>query len=96
MHYEPLPRDELRRLRDELKFTNSQMADLFGISAGGQFHKYLSDKDPREMGFHVLMYGMLRLALLRGIRITRVEQLHDLAREYGAVIELAPDGEPQP
>lgn len=96
MHYRPPPRDELRRLREELEFTNSRMAALFGISAAGQFHKYLSDKETREMGFHVLMYGMLGLALLRGIRITNVEQLHELARSYGAEIDLAPDGEPQP
>ncbi|WGS53596.1 hypothetical protein LFL96_21295 [Paraburkholderia sp. D15] len=95
MHFQPIPREELRRLREELSFTNSQMAELFGVSTSGQFHKYTSDKERREMGFHVLMYGMLGLALLRGMHITNVEQLHDLARSYGAVIDMAPGGEPQ-
>lgn len=87
MHYKPPPQVELRRLREELQFTNGQMASMFGIATGRQFHKYLSEEDKREMGFHVLMYGMLGLALARGIRITRVEQLHDMARSFGAVIE---------
>jgi len=96
MHYKPPPREELRRLREELSFTNSRLAGMFGIATSGQFHKYLSDKDPREMGFHVLMYGMLNLALTRGMPITSPEVLFDLARSYGAVIEPAPDGESQP
>ena len=96
MHYQPLPREGLLRLKEELAFTNSQMADMFGIATSGQFHKYTSDRDRREMGFHVLMYGMLNLALRRGIPITSAEVLFELARSYGAVIEPAPDGEPQP
>lgn len=96
MHYRPLPREELQRLKEELGFTNSQMAALFGVSTSGQFHKYTSDKDRREMGFHVLMYGMLGLALLRGIRVVSVEQLHELARSYGAEIDLETAGESQP
>lgn len=91
MHYRPPPRQELQRLKEALGFTNSQMAELFGVSKATQFHKYLSNKDTRDMGFHVLMYGMLGLALLRGIRVLSVEQLHDLARSYGAVIDLSPD-----
>ncbi|MBN3811711.1 hypothetical protein [Paraburkholderia sp. Ac-20347] len=96
MQYQPLPQAGLRRLKEELGFTNSQMAELFGVSTSGQFHKYTSDKEKREMGFHVLMYGMLNLALLRGMRITRIEQLFELAREYGAVIKLDAAGEQQP
>ena len=95
MHYRPLPREELQRLKTELGYTNSQMAALFGVSTSGQFHKYLSDKEAREMGFHVLMYGMLGLALLRGISVTKVEQLHDLARSYGAEIALDDPNKPQ-
>lgn len=96
MHYQPPPREELRRLRDELDFTNGQMADLFGVATGRQFHKYLSEEDKREMGFHVLMYGMLRLALLRGVPVTQIEQLYGMAQSYGAVIDLESAGEPQP
>lgn len=96
MQYQPLPQAGLRRLKEELGFTNSQMAELFGVSTSGQFHKYTSDKEKREMGFHVLMYGMLNLALLRGMRVTRIEQLFELAREYGAIITLDTAGEQQP
>lgn len=95
MHYQPPPREELRRLKETLKYTNGQMADLFGIATGRQFHKYMSDEDKREMGFHVLMFGMLNLALARGT-VESVEQLYEMARSLGAIIEPDPNGEPLP
>jgi|GEM_PF-1712911 len=94
MRYQPPPRDELRRLKETLKYTNGQMAELFGIATGRQFHKYLSDEDKREMGFHVLMFGMLNLALTQG-PVKDIKQLLDMARSLGAVIEPEPDGELQ-
>ncbi|WP_454871803.1 hypothetical protein [Paraburkholderia xenovorans] len=94
MHYKAPPTQGLRLLKEQLSFTNAQMARMFGIATGRQFHKYLSDEDKREMGFHVLMYGMTNLQLMRG-PIANIEQLHALGRELGAVIESA-DGEPQP
>lgn len=90
MQYKPLPREGLLRLKEELAFTNSQMAEMFGIATSGQFHKYTSDKDRREMGFHVLMFGMLNLALMRGIPVTSPEVLFELGRSYGASIDLNP------
>ncbi len=95
MRYQPPSRDELRRLKETLKYTNGQMAELFGVATGRQFHKYMSDEDKREMGFHVLMFGMLNLALSRG-PVTGVEQLFEMARSLGAVIDPEPDGERQP
>jgi hypothetical protein len=95
MHYEPPPSSNLRNLRDRLSFTNGQMARMFGVATGRQFHKYLSEEDKREMGFHVLMYGMAQLQLMRG-PIVNVEQLHALGRELGAVIDLDMAGEQLP
>lgn len=92
MHYKPPPAIEIRRLRDDLNYNNGQMAELFGVSTSGQFHKYLSEKDRREMGFHVLMYGMAQLVLKDG-PIQNIEQVYDRAREYGAVIDLDTAGE---
>jgi hypothetical protein len=97
MPYKAPPPQGLRLLREELKFTNAQMAVTFGVSTGGQFHKYISEseKDNREMGFHVLMYGMLQIELMFG-PIKNVEQLYVRARRYGAVIDLpVPSGEPE-
>lgn len=94
MHYEPIPREGLQRLKEELAYTNGQMADLFGLATGRQFHKYLSTEYQRVMGFHVLMYGMLGVAFHRRIRVSSVEVLFEIAREYGATIDLsAPDGD---
>lgn len=94
MHYRAIPQAGLRQLKEELGYTNSQMADVFGITTGRQFHKYLSDEDKREMGFHVLMYGMANWQLMHG-PITSIEQLHALGRELGAIIEME-DGDLQP
>jgi hypothetical protein len=92
MHYDPPSAQNLRTLRDQRSFTNSQLAEIFRVSSSGQFHKYLSEKDKRQMGYHVLMVGMLNLALMEG-PVTDIEQLHDRARELGAVIDL--DGDPE-
>ncbi|MBB5547549.1 hypothetical protein [Paraburkholderia fungorum] len=95
MHYRAIPQAGLRQLKEELGYTNSQMAGVFGITTGRQFHKYLSDEDKREMGYHVLMYGMLQIELMLG-PVRSIDQLHARARRYGAVIEpSAPAGEPE-
>jgi hypothetical protein len=87
MHYQPPGSGALRELKERLGYTNGQMADLFGVSTGRQFHKYISDEDKREMGFHVLMYGVLQLLLKDGA-VAEVEQLYAKARELGATIEV--------
>lgn len=93
MYFRAIPQAGLRQLKEELGYTNSQMADVFGITTGRQFHKYLSDEDKREMGFHVLMFGMLQLELMLG-PVRNIEQLYARARHYGAVIEPSvPAGE---
>ena len=87
MKYQPPGSETLRRLKEHLGYTNVQMADLFGVSTGRQFHKYLSDEDKREMGFHVLMYGAMQLALMTG-PVTNIEQVFAAARSIGATIEM--------
>ncbi|MFM0503981.1 helix-turn-helix domain-containing protein [Paraburkholderia caffeinilytica] len=97
MHYKPLTPAALLALRDNLGYTNAQMAELFGVAGGQQFHKYISMSEKkgtsREMGFHVLMYGMLRLRLMKG-PVESIEQLYEEAREHGAVIDPDTVGEP--
>jgi hypothetical protein len=92
MHYKPPPQAELRRLREDLQFTNGQMANMFGVATGRQFHKYLSEEDKREMGFHVLMYGMAQWQLMSG-PITSMEQLYERARQIGAMVNFSEDVE---
>jgi hypothetical protein len=91
MQYKPPPPQGLRLLREELGFTNTQMAATFGVATGRQFHKYISEEDKREMGFHVLMYGMLQIELMSG-PIKSVEQLYARARRCGAVIDFSAQG----
>ncbi|MDS0802847.1 XRE family transcriptional regulator [Burkholderia cenocepacia] len=87
MKYQPPSGELLRQLKERLGFTNAEMAELFGVATGRQFHKYLSEEDKREMGFHVLMYGAMNLAL-KGGPITNVEQVFEVARSIGAKIAV--------
>ncbi len=76
------------RSKERLGYTNAQMANLFGVSTARQFHKYLSDEDRREMGFHVLMFGATNLALMVG-PVASIDQILEVARSVGALIELS-------
>lgn len=67
---------------------------MFGIATSASFIKRTSDKNRREMGFHLMMFGMLNLALSLGIPITSVDVLFELARGYSAVIDLDSTGKP--
>ncbi|AJK47366.1 hypothetical protein [Burkholderia plantarii] len=88
MKYQPPSSEALRLLKERLGYTNGQMASLFGVSTGRQFHKYLSDEDKREMGFHVLMFGATNLALMTG-PVASIDQILEVARSVGALIELS-------
>ncbi|MGN3965057.1 XRE family transcriptional regulator [Burkholderia gladioli] len=88
MKYQPPSSDALRLLKERLGYTNAQMANLFGVSTARQFHKYLSDEDRREMGFHVLMFGATNLALMIG-PVASIDQILEVARSVGALIELS-------
>src|SRR5690349_9621611 len=39
MHYQAPPQHGLRLLKEQLSFTNTQMARMFGVATGRQFHK---------------------------------------------------------
>lgn len=87
MKYRPPSSESLRLLKERLGYTNGEMAELFGVTTGRQFHKYLSEEDKREMGFHVLIFGALQLGLMAG-PLTSIDQVFDMGRSIGATIEI--------
>jgi len=95
IRYEPPSPRDLRALKERLKYSGSQMADLFGLASAQQWRKYSGDGAPRPMSLPMLF---LAGALLN--RTATVEQVFDWCREIGASIEIeplaVPDGEPRP
>lgn len=83
IRYEPPTPRDLRALKDRLKFSGSQMADLFGLASAQQWRKYSGDSAPRPMSLPMLF---LAGALLN--RTATVEKIFDWCREVGATIEV--------
>ncbi|NUU66606.1 XRE family transcriptional regulator [Enterobacteriaceae bacterium BIT-l23] len=55
--------DDLNRLKDELGYTGSQMADLTGVASNSQWRKYTGGESPRAMSPHILFYMAAQLTL---------------------------------
>ena len=92
MHFTPPTPEDLERLKQELGYSSTQMAELFGVSNGRQWRKYTSNTDRRDMGLHMLFFAMARLEL----DAETIERVLDRMRHAGASVNLDPDGEPQP
>ncbi|KXU82793.1 hypothetical protein CI15_33515 [Paraburkholderia monticola] len=96
MHYKaPLPED-IERLKTQLGLTGAQMAELFGVAGDRAFRRYTSKsesiKNKRELGAHMLFFGMARLVL----KPRDIEAVLARMREAGAEIDLtAPSGSPE-
>lgn len=83
IRYEPPTPKALRELKERLKFSGSQMADLFGLASAQQWRKYSGDGALRPMSLPMLF---LAGALLN--RTATVDQLFDWCRAVGAKIEV--------
>lgn len=91
MRYTPPTPQDLERLKQELKLSSAQMADLFGVQGGRQWRKYTGGETPREISPHILFFAMARLEL----DVEAIERVLERMRAAGAEIDLAQDGEPQ-
>ncbi|WP_322095183.1 XRE family transcriptional regulator [Paraburkholderia bannensis] len=76
----------MKRLKDLLGKSSTEMAELFGVSSGAQWRKYMSAdaKNTRDMGMHMLFFAMARLEL----EPAALERVLDRMRAAGATIEL--------
>ncbi|MGO2154409.1 helix-turn-helix domain-containing protein [Serratia quinivorans] len=58
----PAPED-LEKLKSELGYTGTQMADLAGVASNSQWRKYTGGAEPRAMSPHILFFIAAQLAL---------------------------------
>ena len=90
MRYTPPTPQDLERLKQELKLSSAQMAELFGVQGGRQWRKYTGGETPREISPHILFFAMARLEL----DDASIERVLERMRKVGAHVDLsAPDGE---
>ncbi|PRX26830.1 hypothetical protein B0G75_117114 [Paraburkholderia sp. BL18I3N2] len=76
----------MERLKQELGKSSTEMAELFGVSSGRQWRKYMAADatNSRDMGMHMLFFAMARLEL----DPQTLERILDRMRAAGATIEL--------
>ncbi|WP_134138224.1 XRE family transcriptional regulator [Paraburkholderia sp. BL6665CI2N2] len=84
MRYTPPTPNDLETLKQELKLSSAQMADLFGVQGGRQWRKYTGGENPREISPHLLFFAMARLEL----DPSTLGRVLDRMRSVGATIEL--------
>ncbi|WP_347879251.1 XRE family transcriptional regulator [Burkholderia sp. BCC1640] len=63
--YTPPSPEDMERLKQELGKSSTEMAELFGVSTGRQWRKYMAAdaNNSREMGMHMLFFAMAQLEL---------------------------------
>lgn len=90
--YSPPSTRDLANLKHELGQNGKQMADLFWLAGDHQWRKYTGGQKPRELSPHMAFVAAAKLCL------TADEFARILAKmaTFGARVEEAPDGEPQP
>ncbi|MGF6664846.1 hypothetical protein QF000_006514 [Paraburkholderia atlantica] len=84
MLYTPPTPSDLEKLKQELKLSSAEMADLFGVQGGRQWRKYTGGETPRDISPHLLFFAMARLEL----DSETLERILDRMRAVGATIEL--------
>lgn len=55
--------EDLERLKSDLGFTGTQMADLAGVASNSQWRKYTGGAEPRAMSPHILFFMAAQLVL---------------------------------
>ncbi|KAK43626.1 hypothetical protein BG58_31345 [Caballeronia jiangsuensis] len=86
MQYAPPSADDLKKLKDSLGKSSTEMAELFGVTSGSQWRKYMVADSPnrRDMGLHMLFFAMARLELDE----QTMERVLKRMRAAGATVEL--------
>ena len=89
--YTPPSTNDMERLKQELGKSSTEMAQLFGVSSGRQWRKYMAAdaNNTRDMGMHMLFFAMARLEL----DAETLERILNRMRAAGATIDLDADRE---
>ncbi len=84
--YIPPSSTDMERLKQELGKSSTEMAQLFGITTGRQWRKYMAadSANSREMGMHMLFFAAARLELDE----KTINRVLDRMRSVGATIDL--------
>ncbi len=61
--YVPPSPEELNKLKEELGYTGTQMADLAGVASNSQWRKYTGGESPRAISPHILFFMAAQLVL---------------------------------
>ncbi|MEW8506997.1 MAG: hypothetical protein AB2598_09845 [Candidatus Thiodiazotropha sp.] len=81
-NYEAPSVDNLRKLKDELGLTQSEMADFVGVAGGQQWRKYTGGQSPRKMNFHMLFYIAAKLTLTEQEMEVVYKRIVELGAKY--------------
>lgn len=73
----PTPED-LERLKSDLGFTGTQMADLAGVASNSQWRKYTGGAEPRAMSPHILFFMAAQLVLSEDELNNILEKMHEI------------------
>ncbi|RQV69821.1 XRE family transcriptional regulator [Burkholderia cenocepacia] len=86
MQYLPPTAEDMERLKQALGKSSTEMAELFGVTTGRQWRKYMAAdaSNSRDMGMHMLFFAMARLEL----DTETFDRIVNRMRAVGATIEL--------
>ncbi|KWO49270.1 hypothetical protein [Burkholderia territorii] len=84
MQYAPPTPKDLEKLKHDLQFSSTQMAELFGVQGGRQWRKYTGGEEPRDISPHILFFAAARLELSP----EEFERVLTRMRTIGATIDL--------
>lgn len=76
--YEPPAAEDLQRLKDELGYTGTQMADLAGLASNSVWRKYTGGANPRGISPHILFYIAAQLTLPPEILDQVIKKMNDI------------------
>ncbi|WP_311767897.1 XRE family transcriptional regulator [Burkholderia stagnalis] len=86
IQYTPPSTGDMKHLKEVLGKSSTEMAELFGVTTGAQWRKYMAadSANTRDMGMHMLFFAMARLEL----DPSTLERILDRMRAAGATIDL--------
>ncbi len=79
-NYTPPSHEDLARLKEELGYTGTQMAELAGVASNSQWRKYTGGESPRAVSPHILFFMAAQLSL----QPEEIKHVLNKMREIGA------------
>lgn len=81
--YTPPTPDDLEKLKTDLGYTGTQMADLAGVASNSQWRKYTGGAEPRAMSPHILFFVAAQLALGESDLSKVLDKMKEIGAEIG-------------